>query len=127
MADLKAAACKPTNMARIYDVRQGIDESPIAYLNRLMMAFRQTVLSIRPGVGGSTAGCHPNLCKSGSTGYQEKVTIARTFRGKETERDLVAVAENVYNKRKTEEGRKEKKGKKGRKERARERKGKTKI
>ncbi|XP_077761073.1 uncharacterized protein LOC144318164 isoform X1 [Canis aureus] len=32
MAGLKAAACKPTNLAKVYDVRQGKDESPAAFL-----------------------------------------------------------------------------------------------
>ena len=32
MAGLKAAARKPTNLAKVYDVRQGKDESPAAFL-----------------------------------------------------------------------------------------------
>ena len=32
MAGLKAATCKPTNLAKVYDVRQGKDESPAAFL-----------------------------------------------------------------------------------------------
>ena len=33
MAGLKAAARKPTNLAKVYDVRQGKDESPAAFLD----------------------------------------------------------------------------------------------
>ena len=32
MAGLKVAARKPTNLAKVYDVRQGKDESPAAFL-----------------------------------------------------------------------------------------------
>ena len=38
---LKAAARKPTNLARVGDVQQGPTESPAAFLERLMEAFRQ--------------------------------------------------------------------------------------
>lgn len=35
------AACKLTNMARVGVVQQGKDESPTAFLERFMAAFRQ--------------------------------------------------------------------------------------
>ena len=38
---LKAAVRKPTNLARVGDVQQGPTESPAAFLERLMEAFRQ--------------------------------------------------------------------------------------
>ncbi|CAD7678872.1 unnamed protein product [Nyctereutes procyonoides] len=41
MAGLKAAARKPTNLAKAYDMRQGKDESPAAFLERVIEAFRQ--------------------------------------------------------------------------------------
>ena len=41
LAGLKAAARKPTNLARVGDVQQGPTESPAAFLGRLMEAFRQ--------------------------------------------------------------------------------------
>uniref|UniRef100_A0A667HG64 Core shell protein Gag P30 domain-containing protein n=1 Tax=Lynx canadensis TaxID=61383 RepID=A0A667HG64_LYNCA len=41
MAGLRAAARKPTNLAKVYSVIQGKAESPAAYLERLMEAFRQ--------------------------------------------------------------------------------------
>ena len=41
LGGLKAAAWKPTNLARVGDVQQGPTESPDAYLERLMEAFRQ--------------------------------------------------------------------------------------
>ena len=44
MAGLQSAACKPTNLAKVYDVRQGKDESPAAVLDRIMEAFRQYTL-----------------------------------------------------------------------------------
>ncbi|CAD7673699.1 unnamed protein product [Nyctereutes procyonoides] len=41
MAGLQPAAHKPTNLAKVYDVRQGKDESPAALLERIIEAFRQ--------------------------------------------------------------------------------------
>ncbi|XP_075862348.1 uncharacterized protein LOC142872885 [Microcebus murinus] len=41
MAGLRMAARKPTNLAKVGDVRQGPEESPAAYLERIMEAFRQ--------------------------------------------------------------------------------------
>lgn len=41
MAGLRAAARKPTNLAKINSVRQEPNESPAAFLERIMGAFRQ--------------------------------------------------------------------------------------
>uniref|UniRef100_A0A8C9CQV4 Gag polyprotein n=1 Tax=Phocoena sinus TaxID=42100 RepID=A0A8C9CQV4_PHOSS len=41
MAGLRAAARKPTNLAKVYSIVQGKTESPSSYLERLMEAFRQ--------------------------------------------------------------------------------------
>ena len=41
MAGLRAAARKPTNLAKINSVRQEPNESPAAFLERIMEAFRQ--------------------------------------------------------------------------------------
>ena len=41
MAGLRAAARKPTNLAKVNLVRQEPTESPTAFLERLMEAFRQ--------------------------------------------------------------------------------------
>ena len=41
MAGLKAAVHKPSNLAKVYDVRQGKDESPAAFLEGVIEAFRQ--------------------------------------------------------------------------------------
>ena len=41
LAGLKAAARKPTNIARVGDVQQGPTESPAAFLERLVEASRQ--------------------------------------------------------------------------------------
>nr|XP_021520561.1 LOW QUALITY PROTEIN: uncharacterized protein LOC110566968 [Meriones unguiculatus] len=40
LAGLKAAARQPTNLAKVYDVRQGTDESPATFLERISEAFR---------------------------------------------------------------------------------------
>ena len=41
MAGLRAATRKPTNLAQINSVRQEPNESPAAFLERVMEAFRQ--------------------------------------------------------------------------------------
>lgn len=41
LAGLKAVAHRPTNMAKICNVKQERDESPADYLERLMGAFKQ--------------------------------------------------------------------------------------
>ena len=41
MAGLRGAARKPTNLAKINPVRQQPNESPAAFLERIMKAFRQ--------------------------------------------------------------------------------------
>ena len=41
MAGLRGAARKPTNLAKINSVRQEPNESPAAFLERIMEAFRQ--------------------------------------------------------------------------------------
>lgn len=40
LAGLKAVAHRPTNMAKICNVKQERDESPADYLERLMGAFK---------------------------------------------------------------------------------------
>ena len=37
---LRAAAQKPTNLTKIYDMVQGLNESPAAFLERLYQAYR---------------------------------------------------------------------------------------
>ena len=40
MGGLRMAARKPTNLAKVGNVQQGKDESPAAFLERIMEAFR---------------------------------------------------------------------------------------
>lgn len=40
LAGLKTVAYRPTNMAKIYGIKQGKDESPPVYLERLVGAFK---------------------------------------------------------------------------------------
>ena len=42
MAGLQAAARKPTNLSKVNLIRQEPKESPAAFLERLMEAFRQS-------------------------------------------------------------------------------------
>ena len=43
MAGLRAATRRPTNLAKVNLVRQEPNESPTAFLERLMEAFRQYI------------------------------------------------------------------------------------
>ena len=49
MAGLWAAARRPTNLAKVHQVRQEPTESPAAFLERLMEAFRQYTPMDPPG------------------------------------------------------------------------------
>lgn len=41
LAGLKVAARRPTNLTKVYDLRQGLEESPAAFSERIMDAFCQ--------------------------------------------------------------------------------------
>lgn len=59
LAGLKIAARKATNLTKIYDIKEGSEESLASYLERLMMAFRQFTLF--------DPECHFSLYQPGST------------------------------------------------------------
>ena len=68
MAGLRAAARKPTNLAKVNLVRQEPTESPSAFLERLMEAFRQYT-PMDPQAEESRDAVLLAVCESGSPRY----------------------------------------------------------
>ena len=71
MAGMRAAARKPTNLAKVNLVRQETTESPSAFLERLMEAFRQYT-SMDPQAEESRATVRyssTSVCESGRPRY----------------------------------------------------------
>uniref|UniRef100_A0A8C8U412 Core shell protein Gag P30 domain-containing protein n=1 Tax=Peromyscus maniculatus bairdii TaxID=230844 RepID=A0A8C8U412_PERMB len=106
LAGLKAAARKPTNMAKVYDIRQGVDESPAAYLERLMTAFKQYT-PYDPESPMTTQAVILAYINQAAPDIRKKLQSLDRL-GERNLRELVAVAEKVYNERdRGAEGRKE--------------------
>ncbi|XP_069851469.1 uncharacterized protein [Dipodomys merriami] len=107
LADLKAVAGRPTNMAKVYDVRQGGSESLAAYLERLMEAFSQyTLYDLETQESAQMI----RFAYINQAAPDIKQTLQALDRlGEKSIRDLVAVVEKVYNKKETEEQRQERK------------------
>ena len=68
MAGLRAAARKLTNLAKVNLVREVPTESPSAFLDRLMEAFRQYT-PMDPQAEESRAAVLLAVCESGSPRY----------------------------------------------------------
>lgn len=104
-------AQKPANMSKVYDVRKEPDESPAAYLERLQETF-QRYTPYDPEAEGSARTVMFTCVTQAAPDTKEKLQSLDRLEGKNL-RDLVAVAEKVYNKRETAE----QKGKKEREDR----------
>lgn len=101
LASLKATSRKLTNMAKIYDVRQERDGSPAAYLERLMTAFKQFFL-YDPESEEAQQTVIVAYVNEAAPDIKRKLHLLERL-GEKRLRDLVAVAEKVYNKKETEE------------------------
>ncbi|CAD7676945.1 unnamed protein product [Nyctereutes procyonoides] len=95
MAGLKAAACKPTNLAKVYDVRQGKDESPAAFLERVIEAFRQYT-PMNPEAPETKATIIMAFVNQATPDIKKKLQRVERL-GEKSLQDLVA--ERVYNNR----------------------------
>ena len=71
MAGLQAAARRPTNLAKVNLVRQEPNESPAAFLERLMEAFRQYT-PMDPQADESHAAVMLAFVNQAAPRYQEK-------------------------------------------------------
>ena len=105
MAGLWAAARKPTNLAKVNLVRQEPTESPAAFLERLMEAFRQYT-PMDPQAKESRAAVLLAFVNQAATDIRRKLQKIEGSR-EQTIQDLLKAAEKVFNNRETPEEREE--------------------
>ncbi|XP_054546762.1 uncharacterized protein LOC129145082 isoform X1 [Talpa occidentalis] len=103
MAGLRAAARKPTNLAKVGDVQQGREETPAAFLERLMEAFRQYT-PMDPEATENRAAVVMAFVNQAAPDIKQKLQRIDRL-GEKSIRDLMEVAEKVYNRRETPEQR----------------------
>ena len=101
LGGLKAAARKPTNLARVGDVQQGPTESPAAYLERLMEVFTQYT-PMDPEAEGTQAALIMHFVNQAAPDIRKKLQKPEHL-GEKSIQDLITVAERVYNTRETPE------------------------
>lgn len=94
-------------MAKIYDVRQERDESPAAYLERIMAAFKQFSPYDSELEEAQQAVIRANINQA-APDIKRKLQLLECL-GEKRLRNLVAVAQKAYDKRETEEERQERK------------------
>ena len=105
MACLWAIARKPTNLAKVNLVRQEPTESPSAFLERLMEAFRQYT-PMDPQAEESCAAVLLAFVNQAAPDIRRKSQNIEGLRG-QTIQDLLKAAEKVFNNRETPEEREE--------------------
>ena len=115
MAGLRGAARKPTNLAKINPVRQQPNESPAAFLERIMKAFRQYT-PMDPQADESRASVMLVFVNQAAPNIRKKLQKIERL-NEQSLQDLVRTAERVFNHRETPEEREDhiKKKKKERK------------
>lgn len=101
MAGLRATARKPTNLAKVYNVQQGRDESPAAFLERIMEAFRQYT-PMDPEAPENTAAIVMAFVNQAAPDVKRKLQRVERL-GERSLQDLVVVAERVFNNRESPE------------------------
>ena len=105
MAGLQAAARRPTNLAKVNLVRQEPNESPVAFLERLMVAFRQYT-PMDPQADESHAAVMLAFVNQAAPDIRRKLQKIERL-GEQSLQDLVRAAERVFNHRETPEEREE--------------------
>ena len=105
MVGLRAAAKRPTNLAKVNQVRQEPNESPAAILERLMEAFRQYTPT-DPQADESRAAVLLAFVNQAAPDIRRRLQKTERL-GEQTIQDLVKAAENVFNNRETPEEREE--------------------
>nr|XP_036869813.1 uncharacterized protein LOC118971633 [Manis javanica] len=101
LAGLRAAARKPTNLAKVYNVQQGRDESPAAFLERIIEAFRQYT-PMDPEAPENRAAIVMAFINQATQDIEKKLQRVERL-GERSLQDLVVVAERVFNNRKSPE------------------------
>ena len=105
MAGLRATARKPTNLAKVKIERQEPTESPSAFLERLMEAFRQYT-PMDPQAEESHAAVLLAFVNQAAPDIRKKLQKIDELGGQTTQ-DLLKAAEKVFNNRETPEEREE--------------------
>ncbi|XP_057343520.1 uncharacterized protein LOC130679193 [Manis pentadactyla] len=95
LAGIRAASCKPTNLAKVYNVQQGRDESPVAFLERIMEAFRQYT-PMDPEAPENRAAIVMAFVNQAAPYIKRKLQRVERL-GEKNLQDLVVVAERVFN------------------------------
>ncbi|XP_040327531.1 LOW QUALITY PROTEIN: uncharacterized protein LOC121028038 [Herpailurus yagouaroundi] len=97
MAGLRAAARKPTNLAKVYSIIQGKTESPATFLGRLMEAFRQYT-PMDPEAPENQATVVMSFVNQAASDIKKKLQKLEDLEGKQIQ-DLLCIAQWVYNNR----------------------------
>ena len=105
MASLRAATRKPTNLSKVNLIRQEPKESPAAFLERLMEAFRQYT-PMDPQADESRAAVLLAFVNQEAPDIRRKLQKIEGL-GELSIQDLVRAAEKVFNNRDTPEEREE--------------------
>ena len=99
MTGLQAAGRKPTNLAKVNLVRQEPTESPAAFLERLMEAFRQYT-PMDPQAEESCAAVLLAFVNQAAPDIRKKLQKIEGL-GEQTIQDLLKAAEKVFDNRET--------------------------
>ena len=105
MAGLRAAARKPTNLSKVNLIRQEPNESPAAFLERLMEAFRQYT-PMDPQADESRTAVLLAFVNQAALDIRRKLQRIERL-GEQSIQDLVMATEKVFNNRETPEEREE--------------------
>ena len=100
---LRAAARKPTNLAKINSVRQEPNESPAAFLERIMEAFRQCT-PVDAQADESRAAVMLAFVNQAAPDIKKKLQKIERL-NEQSLQDLVRAAKRVFNHRETPEER----------------------
>ena len=103
MAGLRVAARKPTNLAKVNSVRQEPNESPAAFLERIMEVLRQYT-PMDPQADESRAAVMLAFVNQAAPNIRRKLQKIERL-GEQSLQDLVRAAERVFNHRETPEER----------------------
>ena len=101
VAGLRGAARKPTNLAKVREVMQGLAEPPSVFLERLMEAYRRYT-PFDPTSEGQRASVIMAYIGQSAPDIRRKLQRIEGLQDY-TIRDVVREAEKVYHKRETEE------------------------
>ncbi|XP_032185598.1 uncharacterized protein LOC116582292 [Mustela erminea] len=97
MAGLRAAAHKPTNLAKVYALMQGKTESPAPFLERLMEAFRQFT-PMDSEAPENQAAVVMSFVNQAAPDIKKKLQKLEDLEGKQIQ-DLLRIAQKVFNNR----------------------------